>query len=145
MKAFRALHPSLCLGLMSLFALTLGCATPGGQVAAAGPSASECKMDASGRQVCGYHCQMGSDGQVACANSADGTCAMGSDGHVACSQAPAPAASAAAGPKAECKMGSDGKQTCGFHCQMGSNGRIYCASTAEGACAMNSNGTYSCT
>jgi hypothetical protein len=46
----------------------------------------ECRMGSNGHQACGYHCQMGSDGVVNCADTPNGRCAMGSDGHVVCSQ-----------------------------------------------------------
>jgi hypothetical protein len=47
-------------------------------------------------------------------------------------------------PAPECRMGSDGINTCGYNCRMGSNGRFYCASIPGGQCAFNSNGTWSC-
>ena len=39
-------------------------------------------------------------------------------------------------------MGSDGQQTCGYNCRMGSNGHFYCSSRPDGRCAMNSDGTF---
>lgn len=45
----------------------------------------------------------------------------------------------------ECKMGSDGTKVCGYDCRMGSNGRVYCADTPDGSCAMNVDGTFTCT
>jgi hypothetical protein len=44
----------------------------------------------------------------------------------------------------ECKMGSDGRQTCGYNCKLSSNGHWYCASRPDGKCALNSDGTYTC-
>jgi hypothetical protein len=121
-----------------------GCVAPrnGGQRSAASAQAEpECRMGSDGRQACGYDCRIGSDGVAACANTPDGTCAMGSDGRVVCSQVVT--AQQSAEPR-ECKLGSDGSQTCGYNCRFGSNGRWYCASTPNGRCAMNSNGTFSC-
>jgi hypothetical protein len=51
-------------------------------------------------------------------------------------------ASASGAP--ECKMGSDGQNTCGYNCKLGSAGHWYCASTPQGQCALNSNGTWTC-
>jgi hypothetical protein len=47
-------------------------------------------------------------------------------------------------PQPECRMGSDGRNTCGYNCQLGSNGHFYCSSVANGRCALNSDGTWSC-
>ncbi|MFH1809604.1 MAG: hypothetical protein ABIJ09_12725 [Pseudomonadota bacterium] len=54
-------------------------------------------------------------------------------------------ATAQEAPRASCKMGSDGRQTCGFHCKMGSDGHVACADTPDGTCAMSSDGTVVCT
>ena len=48
------------------------------------------------------------------------------------------------GTAPECRMGSDGSNTCGYNCRMGSNGHFYCSSVPDGSCAFNSNGTWSC-
>lgn len=101
-----------------------------------------CQMGADGQNACGYNCKMGADGRVACANTPDGTCAMGANGRVTCSNvAVAPSGN---DQPTECRMGSDGEQTCGYNCRMGSNGHFYCASVPNGQCRMNSNGTFSC-
>jgi hypothetical protein len=56
---------------------------------------------------------------------------------------PAPATPGApAAP--ECKMGSDGNQTCGYNCKLGSDGHWYCASKPEGQCALNASGSWTC-
>jgi hypothetical protein len=47
-------------------------------------------------------------------------------------------------PAPECRLGSDGINTCGYNCRLGSNGRFYCASVPNGQCSLNSNGTWSC-
>ena len=44
----------------------------------------------------------------------------------------------------ECRMGSDGMNTCGYNCKLGSNRHFYCASVPGGRCAFNSDGTWSC-
>jgi len=105
--------------------------------------APSCRMGSNGQQACGYNCRMGSDGIMACADTPDGVCAMGSNGRVTCSQLRS-GGSGSGGPPPECRMGSDGQQTCGYNCRMGSNGHFYCASRADGQCAFNSNGTYTC-
>ncbi len=81
----------------------------------------------------------------------------GADPVVAATPAPVPqptatpvaARAVAAGPTPvptpECKMGSDGKNACGYHCMMGADGRVACADTPDGTCAMNANGTVTCT
>lgn len=53
--------------------------------------------------------------------------------------------STASAEEPECKLQSNGTNVCGYHCKTGSNGRVYCADTPDGQCAMNSDGTYSCT
>jgi len=51
----------------------------------------------------------------------------------------------AAAPGApECKMGSNGQQTCGYNCKLGSSGTWYCASKPEFQCALNATGTWTC-
>jgi hypothetical protein len=102
-----------------------------------------CLMGTDGQQACGYHCQMGTNGVVACADTADGVCAMGTDGRITCSRVGA-SGGYQPGVKPECRMGTDGRNTCGYHCQMGTNGHIYCASSPDGTCAMNTNGTWTC-
>lgn len=44
----------------------------------------------------------------------------------------------------ECRMGTDGRNACGFNCRMGTNGKIYCASRPDGRCAFNTDGTFTC-
>lgn len=53
-------------------------------------------------------------------------------------------ASRAGEPEPECRMGTNGRQTCGYNCRMGTNGQFYCASRPDGRCAMNTDGTFSC-
>jgi len=56
----------------------------------------------------------------------------------------APAAGAGPSTSTECKMGSDGRQVCGYHCQMGSDGVVACADTPDGTCAMGADGRVTC-
>ena len=103
----------------------------------------ECRMGTDGRQACGFNCKMGTDGVMACADTPDGKCAMSTDGSVTCSELAA--RSRRSGEKeAECRMGTDGRQVCGYNCKMGTNGRMYCASVPNGRCAMNTDGTFTC-
>lgn len=44
----------------------------------------------------------------------------------------------------ECRLNSDGSQSCGYRCQLSSNGRHYCASTPDGMCTLQSDGTFVC-
>ncbi len=44
----------------------------------------------------------------------------------------------------ECKMGSDGRQVCGYNWLMGSDGIVACANTPDGRCAMSSDGRAVC-
>jgi hypothetical protein len=46
--------------------------------------------------------------------------------------------------RTECRLNSDGSNTCGYNCRLGSNGHHYCSSMPSGYCALNSNGTWSC-
>jgi hypothetical protein len=50
----------------------------------------------------------------------------------------------AVAPPTQCMLGSDGYNTCGYNCRLGSNGHAYCSSVANGHCALNSDGTFSC-
>lgn len=56
----------------------------------------------------------------------------------------APANGAVSTQPTECRMGTDGMNSCGYNCQLGSNGHFYCASIPGGRCAFNSDGTWSC-
>lgn len=139
-------------------AQSASCGAPGvgGSFSSAGPAAArgkssgsarvddepECRMSTNGRQACGYNCKMGTDGVYVCADTPNGRCAMGTDGRVTCSQLRQGAR--ADDPPPECRMGTDGKNTCGYNCRMGTNGRYYCASTPNGRCAMNTDGTFTC-
>jgi hypothetical protein len=49
-----------------------------------------------------------------------------------------------AAPAPECRMGSDGQNTCGYNCRLGSDGHFYCSSVPNGHCALNSDGSFSC-
>ncbi len=112
----------------------------------AGPAPS-CRMGSDGRQACGYNCRIGSDGVAACADTPNGTCAIDSSGQVTCSQlggGPRGGMLIGAGPKPECRMGSNGRNTCGYNCRLGSGGSFFCASRPDGQCAMNSDGTWTC-
>ncbi len=106
----------------------------------------ECRMQTNGRNVCGYNCQMGSNGRVACADTPDGVCGMNTDGSVSCSQLRHSrfASGGNTREKPECRMGTDGIRTCGYNCRMGTNGRFYCASHPDYQCAFNSDGTFTC-
>lgn len=55
---------------------------------------------------------------------------------------PAPAVVVA--PEAECRMGADGRQACGFHCKMGADGNMACADAPNGKCAMGADGHVVC-
>lgn len=103
---------------------------------------TSCRLGSDGQQACGYDCKIGSDGIAACATSPGGRCDLGSDGHVYCSQ-PSVFPQQQTAPT-KCHLNSDGSQTCGYNCRLGSNGYHYCASTPDGRCALNSNGTWSC-
>lgn len=104
----------------------------------------ECKMGSDGNNVCGYHCQMGSDGKVACADTPDGKCSMSSNGRITCTKLARVAPPAVDRKPMERKMNSNGTWTEGYNCKFGSNGQWYCASTPDGDCRLNSNGTFSC-
>jgi hypothetical protein len=117
-----------------------------GGVGAAAPG-TRCLMGSDGRNACGYNCRIGSDGVSACADTPDGACSIDAYGHASCSRVGGygyRVAGVAPGPKPECRMGSDGVNTCGYNCRMGSNGHFYCSSVPNGQCAFNSDGTFSC-
>ncbi len=59
---------------------------------------------------------------------------------IGCGPPPPPAAPGAP----ECKMGSNGQNTCGYNCKLGSDGSWYCASKPEHQCALNASGTWTC-
>lgn len=56
-------------------------------------------------------------------------------------EAPAPPPRSA---KSECRMGSDGRQACGYNCMIGSDGVSACADTPDGRCALGSDGHVTC-
>ncbi len=62
---------------------------------------------------------------------------------IGCNAPPQGAQTATAGAP-ECKMGSDGQNTCGYNCKLGSDGHWYCASKPEGQCALNATGSWTC-
>jgi hypothetical protein len=103
----------------------------------------ECRMGSDGNQACGFHCTSGADGVSVCADSPNGVCAMGANGHVTCSHLGGGAAPAPTRPT-ECRMGTDGINTCGYNCRMGTNGHFYCATRPDGQCAFNTDGTFTC-
>jgi hypothetical protein len=122
--------------------LVVACAGVGENLEPANPGQTQCRAGTDGVQACGYRCMMGTDGHMACANSPDGTCAMSNDGHVTCSQVVGGGAPAA--PPPTCRMAANGTQACGYNCQFGANGNVYCASRPDGRCAMNADGSFSC-
>lgn len=113
------------------------------QAALAGGPAPECMTGSDGRNVCGYNCKLGSAGQVACADTPEGVCANNADGSVSCSRL-ASGGPAAALPPPECRMGSDGRNVCGYNCRLGSRGFVYCASHPDYHCRLNADGTFTC-
>jgi Prokaryotic membrane lipoprotein lipid attachment site len=46
--------------------------------------------------------------------------------------------------QSECHLNSDGSQTCGYNCKLGSDGHFGCAQTPSGACALGSDGHVTC-
>lgn len=47
-------------------------------------------------------------------------------------------------PAPSCRMGTDGRQACGYNCRMGTDGVMVCADTPDGACAMGTDGRVTC-
>jgi hypothetical protein len=47
--------------------------------------------------------------------------------------------------KPECRMGSNGRQACGYNCEIGADGISACADTPDGACAQGADGHVTCT
>jgi len=114
------------------------------QVVKKGSSKPECKMGKTGRQACGYNCDVGTDGVAACADTPDGSCAKGEDGHVTCTQLAVRGGANAGGAVPECRTGTDGVQVCGYNCKKATNGRYFCAATPEGECTATPDGKYTC-
>jgi len=54
-----------------------------------------------------------------------------------------PRSGAASGP--ECRVQADGQQVCGHHCRTGRDGKVVCAATADGTCAVGTDGRARCT
>lgn len=46
--------------------------------------------------------------------------------------------------RSSCKMGSNGRQACGYDCKIGSNGIAACANAPGGTCALGSDGHVYC-
>jgi hypothetical protein len=107
----------------------------------------DCWRDGDGQEVCGFNCAVSGE-RVGCAATPYGYCSANGD-EVRCVDGATilvggmgPAAAPARAP--ECKMGADGMNACGYNCKVGSNGKAYCSSVANGACALNADGTYTC-
>lgn len=47
-------------------------------------------------------------------------------------------------PPPDCRMGTDGRQACGYDCSMGTDGVVSCADTPNGRCAMGTDGRVVC-
>lgn len=47
--------------------------------------------------------------------------------------------------KPECRMGKNGRQACGYNCEIGQDGISACADTPDGACAVGTDGHVTCT
>ncbi len=161
----KSLHVFALVALISLLA---GCVLPSvnpqngffQNTNANTQSASECKLQSDGQNVCGYNCETGSNGKVYCADTPDGKCAFNSDGTWTCTQlagggesmslrtaAPIGTQQPAIVPSnvpTECKLQSNGQKVCGYNCRLGSNGRAYCSSIPNGKCSLNSDGTFAC-
>jgi hypothetical protein len=67
-------------------------------------------------------------------------------GGVAVSVGAAPVAAPAypGAPPPDCRMGTDGINSCGYNCRMGTDGHMYCASRPDAQCAFNTDGTFTC-
>lgn len=153
----RSENVGLALAAFSLlFILLLGCSTTSGTVKSSTTSTNqsglsaaeepECKMGSDGQNVCGYDCQMGSNGRVYCADTPDGKCSFNADGTYTCTQLAHTRRGVNAAPaeEPECKLQSNGREVCGYNCRTGSSGDVYCSSTPNGRCKLNSDGSFSC-
>ncbi len=58
--------------------------------------------------------------------------------------APAAAANSRVPAGGECRTGQDGVEACGFHCEMGTDGKMQCAKDRDGKCLMGTNGRVAC-
>ena len=47
-------------------------------------------------------------------------------------------------PVPQCVRGADGQTYCGFNCRPAPNGKVVCASSPNGECAVYADGTYTC-
>src|SRR5205823_37441 len=47
--------------------------------------------------------------------------------------------------KPECRMGTNGRQACGYNCEAGKDGVAACADTPDGACTIGPEGHVTCT
>src|SRR5207248_6330773 len=66
-----------------------------------------------------------------------------SDANAAVAAPPAPYVKRNAPP--ECKMGSNGRQACGFNCRIGADGVAACADAPDGNCTAGADGHVTCT
>lgn len=93
--------------------------------------AADC-LTSSGKTACGFHC-VASDGEVRCAQTAEGICSV-SSGVVVCWDPPAVLRRVFGGrvPQASC-VSSDGQTACGYGCET-TDGHVLCAQTPFGQC-----------
>ncbi len=91
-------------------------------------------LTSSGQTACGYHC-IGAEGQVRCAQTADGVCST-SSGVVACWDPPALLRRVYEHVPAPSCVTNGAQTACGYHCVTGSD-QARCAQTPFGACSVN--------
>jgi hypothetical protein len=113
-------------------------------VPAVSTAKAECVSDADGAVSCGFSCQKTARGRVGCAAEPGGSCIEDVDGSVTCS-APIGVTLHLPLTAATCIDGADGSVGCGYGCVVDGAGRVHCANSPDGACAVSPAGRATCT
>lgn len=113
-------------------------------VPAVSTAQAECVGDADGTLHCGFSCTKTARGRVGCADEPGGACVEDTDGSVTCS-APLGVTLHLPLTTARCVDGADGSVGCGYACVVDGAGRVHCANSPDGACAVSPAGRAACT
>jgi hypothetical protein len=107
---------------------------------------AECSKDATGQVACGYGCRQSVDGHGRCAQTPDGACAADDFGRVVCTEFKVESRLVELSeiPPPTCTNEDGGQPVCGYQCLKASDGSTRCATTSDGACALDSAGHVVC-
>jgi len=125
----------------------LRCSPPTGMSIRLPFTPATCVRGADGGAACGYACVVDGSGRGHCANTADGACITSPSGTAVCTRLPEQTRVVLLNDVVapSCVRDRDGAVVCGYACQEGAAGRPRCATTPDGACAVDKAGVVTCT